>query len=92
MNALPSDVQEFIDAEITNRTFASREDLIAEAVRQLRSRKQQLERLRQELQQARDELDRGEGIELSDERELVAFFDDILARGRERSAACERTR
>jgi Arc/MetJ-type ribon-helix-helix transcriptional regulator len=92
MNALPADVQEYIDAEVSRRTFASREDLIAEAVRQLRLRKQQLEQLRTELQQSRDELDRGEGIDLSGDRELGAFFEDILARGRERSAACGQSR
>ena len=84
MHALPNDIQEFIDTELASKAYSSREELIADAVRQLRSRKEQLEQLRHDIDQARDELERGDGIPITEEGELRAFFDDIRVRGQSR--------
>lgn len=91
MYTLPSDIQDFIDAELADQVYASRDELIAEAVRQLRLRKEQIERLRRDIDQARSELDRGEGIEILDDDGLQSFFDDIRARGQTRLESLGRT-
>lgn len=92
MNALPSDIQDFIDEELANRVYASREELIVDAVRQLRLRKQQIEQLRRDIDQARREIRGGEGIEIAGDDGLSAFFDDIRTRGKARCEAHGRSK
>lgn len=92
MNALPSDIRELIDEELANRACASRDELIIDEVRQMRLRKQQVDQLRHDIDQARSELHRGEGIEIANDSDLSAFFDDIRTRGQARCEAHGRSK
>lgn len=85
--SLPPELQQFVEQELASGRYQTREDVICDALRLLRERK--LHELRREIDAGLQQLDRGEGIELEDERSLQAFFDDIKARGRERLEAHE---
>lgn len=67
--------------EIAARAERSRADLVAEAVDRFIEQEHQLEWLNNELQVAEDELNRGEGIELTDET-IGDFFDQICKEAR----------
>lgn len=90
IDALPPELEQFIEDEIASRKYPSRSELIEDAVRWLRDRKQWLERLRAEVQVGRDQLDRGEGIVLQNEEDLARFFADIQQRGEARYNASRR--
>ena len=85
--SLPPELQQFVDQELASGRYQTREDVICDALRLLRERK--LHELRKEIDAGLQQLDRGEGIEIEDERSLQAFFDEIKAQGRERLEAHE---
>jgi len=84
-HSLPPELQQFVEQELASGKYQTQEDVICDALRLLRERK--LHELRGEIDAGFQQLDRGEGIELPDERSLRAFFDDIKARGRKRLEA-----
>ena len=53
----------------------------------MQEREQKLERLREDLQLGLDDLDSGRAIQINDDEEHRAFFDDIKRRGAERRTA-----
>ena len=85
--SLPPELQQFVEQELASGRYQTREDVICDALRLLRERK--LHELRKEIDAGLQQLDRGEGIEIEDERSLQAFFDEIKAQGRERLEAHE---
>jgi antitoxin ParD1/3/4 len=85
--SLPPELQQFLDQELASGRYQTREDVICDALRLLRERR--LHELRKEIDAGLQQLDRGDGIEIEDDRSLQAFFDDIKARGRERLEAHE---
>ena len=84
IDALPPELEEFVQHELATRAYVSRADLVRDAVRQLRDRKRSIERLRAGVQVGRDQLDRGEAIVLDGDEALDAFFDDVQQRGQAR--------
>ncbi|MGC1274076.1 MAG: type II toxin-antitoxin system ParD family antitoxin [Planctomycetaceae bacterium] len=79
---LPEELERYVSAAVENGEFASREELIADAVRLHRDYAAKLQSLRDDLQVAIDELDRGEGYEFRNEQELHEFFEEIAREGR----------
>jgi antitoxin ParD1/3/4 len=90
--SLPLDLEQFISDEVSRGEFTTREDAIAEAVRQMHEKQQKLEELRAEIQLGIDSLDRGEGIIIRNEEEGRAYLEDIKRRGRERLAKRQETK
>ena len=84
---IPSDFQQFVHTVIDAGSFKNESEVVGEALRLLQERQRRIEELRREIQPALDQLDRGEGIEIKDEKELRLFFEDIKKRGRERLEA-----
>ena len=84
---IPSDFQQFVHTVIDAGSFKNETEVVGEALRLLQERQRRIEELRREIQPALDQLDRGEGIEIKDEKELRAFFEDVKKRGRERLEA-----
>lgn len=82
---LTPDLEEFIQSEVSTGHFASREDLIAAAIRGMRDRQSQLELLRQELALEDDPAD-GESLILETPEDFRAYAEDVIARGKERLA------
>ncbi len=74
---LPPDLQQFVQQELALGKYQSEQDLVQEAVRQLRDQEQNVLRFRAELSKRISALDRGEGVVLESDEELAAFFDDI---------------
>ena len=82
---IPPDLQQFLDQELASGQYRSADEVICAGLRLLRDRR--LYELRSDIQAGLEQLERGEGIELEDQRALRAFFDDIKARGRQRLKA-----
>lgn len=85
VTAISTELEEFVQSELANGHFATREELIMAALRQMRDRKADWEQ-RVEKLIAECDATPGEDIVLHNEEELDAFFEDIMARGRERLA------
>ena len=83
LSGLPADLEQFMEQELAAGKYASREELVAEAVRLLRKRERRVKELREEILPALERLDRGEGEPLDAE--------DIKARGVKRLADQGRT-
>lgn len=83
--AVPPELQRFVEQELASGRYQSAEEVVAEGLRLLRERK--LYELRNDIDAGVEQLDRGEGIELEDEEAIQRFFDDIKARGRIRLEA-----
>lgn len=84
-NGLPADLEQFMEQELAAGKYASREELVAEAVRLLRERERRIKELREEILPALERLDRGEYTEY-DEGSLRDLMEDVKARGRVRLA------
>jgi Arc/MetJ-type ribon-helix-helix transcriptional regulator len=78
INGLPADLEQFMDQDLAAGKSASRDELLAAAVRLLRERERRVKELREEILPALARLDRGEGEPLDAE--------DIKARGMRRLA------
>ena len=84
---LSAELTEFVDREIANGRYQSREQLIADAVQRLQEQSQYEADLRAKIQVGLDELERGEGISIRGDGELRQFFDDIKSECRARHDA-----
>jgi antitoxin ParD1/3/4 len=84
-SGLPADLEQFMEQELAAGKYASREELVAEAVRLLRERERRIKELREEILPALERLDRGEYTEY-DEGSLRDLMEDVKARGRVRLA------
>ena len=80
---LPDELQRYLDDAVARGEFASREELLTDAVRLHRERAERIKALRAEIQKGIDELDRGEVHEIHGDEELRAFFDEIDREGKE---------
>ncbi len=82
---ISTELEEFVQSELANGRFATREELIIAALMHFRDRKTAWE---QRVGQLIAECDAtpGEDTVIHNEEELDAFFDDVMARGRERLA------
>ena len=80
--------EEFIQQAIAGGAFQNRREALDEAVELLKRRQRLLEHIDEGTRQLRE----GEGIELADETELKAFFDEIRAEGAKRYEANKSTR
>jgi putative addiction module CopG family antidote len=85
LNGLPADLEQFMEQELAAGKYASREELVAEAVRLLRERERRVKELREEILPALERLDRGEYTEY-DKGSLRDLIDDVKTRGRTRLA------
>ena len=83
---LPNDLEKFFEAEVSVGHFASRDEVIAAALRMMQERHEKLAALRRDIAIGKEELDRGEGIVLETDEDVEAFVADIIARGEERLA------
>ena len=83
--AIATELEEFVQSELANGHFASREELIIAALQQMRDRKTAWE---QRVSQLIAECDAtpGEDTVLRNDEEIDAFFDEVMASGRERLA------
>jgi antitoxin ParD1/3/4 len=84
--SLPSEYEQFVQGEVASGRFPTPLDVVCEALKQYREQQERLDTLKQEIQMGLDELRRGESIQIRNEAELDAYFDEIEARGRERLA------
>lgn len=91
-DSFPPDVQQFVRQELASGNYRSEEKLVLEAVRFFRDSNLRLKQLREELRVRLERLDRGDAIELDDDKALQTFFDEIesevhqeLAAGRKQS-------
>ncbi len=83
--AISQELEEFVQSEVANGHFATREEVIAAALTQMRDKQMAFEqRVREALAEA--DATPGEDIVLHNEEEIRAFFEDIKTRGRERLA------
>lgn len=85
VTAISTELEEFVQSELAKGNFASREEVIATALIQMRDRQAAREqRVRQMI--AECDATPGEDIVLHNEEELKAYFEDVKTRGRERLA------
>lgn len=82
--SLPPDLDKFVRDEVASGRFQSADDVVREGLRLLRERMQRADALRRDLDEGLEQLERGEGIEISDERAEERFFEEIKTRGAER--------
>jgi putative addiction module CopG family antidote len=78
---LPSDLSQFVKAEVANGNFSSEEQVMIEGVQLLRERKLKLEELRAALKAADEEIERGEYTEY-DQDGLRRLMEEIKQQGR----------
>ena len=83
----PPELQQLLHEGLASGRYQSEEEMLLEAVRLLRQRDTDLDGFKQNLKTRLARLERGEGIELEDDRALRSFFDDIQTRGRQRYEA-----
>ncbi len=76
-------LERFVEQQIANGKYGTREEVLAAGLRLLQAREQELEAIRAVVRVGLDELARGDGIVLEDEEARRAFFEDIKQRGRE---------
>jgi antitoxin ParD1/3/4 len=76
------ELEAIVQRELATGEYQSETDVVLRAVKLLEQLR--LHSLRKQVQVGLNELDHGEAIELSDREGLRVFFDDIIARGRER--------
>ena len=83
--AISTELEEFVQSELANGHFATREELVAAALMQMRDRQAAFE---QRVREAIAECDAtpGEDIVLKSPEDFEAFAESIKARGRERLA------
>ncbi len=83
--AISQDLEEFMQSEVANGRFASREEVITAGLTLLRDRRAEFaQRVRDAL--AAGDATPGDNVVIHNEAELDAFFEDIKSRGRERLA------
>lgn len=81
--SISQDLEEFMQSEVANGHFASREEVIAAGLTLLRDRQSAfIQRVREFI--AESDATPGEDIVLHNAEELRAFCEDIKKRGRER--------
>jgi putative addiction module CopG family antidote len=85
INGLPEDLEQFVEQELASGKYASRDELVTEAVRLLRERERRLKGLREKILPALERLDRGEYTEYN-EGSLRDLIDNVKVRGRARLA------
>jgi len=81
--SVSTEFESFINDEVSSGRFRSREEVVAEALRQFREREEKLEKLRSDIQNGIDQLESGESTLISTEDEHVRFFEGIKQLGRE---------
>jgi antitoxin ParD1/3/4 len=86
IGSLPPEYEQFVQAEVASGRFDSPGDVVCEALKQYQERQKRIAAVKEEIQIGLDELRKGEYLEIRSEAELDAYFDDIVARGRERLA------
>ena len=88
---LTPEQQELVQGYMRLGGYATEHDVIDDALDRLMEdlaiASHGREELKASLRRGREELDRGEGLELQGDEELVAYFDGVIARGRARLAA-----
>jgi antitoxin ParD1/3/4 len=89
-DAIPSDLEQFVNEQVAAGEYRSQDEVVVAGLQILREVKRRQAAFREQVQVGIDQLDRGEGIELSQD-ELRAFFDDVQARGRERYEASRKS-
>ncbi len=86
---LPPELQAFVEQQIAHGEYASFREMVQESIRFLKHlsdvRENRLEALRRDIQVGIDQLDRGEGIEFTDDH-----VEKVKQRGREILAARRR--
>jgi antitoxin ParD1/3/4 len=83
---IPPEFAEFLEQELATGQYDSASDVVCQGLRLLKDHKKRLEELRSAIRVGEDQIARGESIEINDEHELKAFFDDIQQRGQARWA------
>ncbi|MEX2141566.1 MAG: type II toxin-antitoxin system ParD family antitoxin [Pirellulales bacterium] len=78
IESLPSDIQHFIQAQVSAGKYSSEADVVIEAVKLLRDQEENYQRFRAEVQRRLKSLDEGNYIELNGDEELAQFFDGLL--------------
>ena len=81
--AISQELEDFVRTEVANGHFASREEVIAAALKQMRDGRAAFEERAIEAIAEADATP-GEDLVLHNEEELRAYFEDIKSRGRER--------
>ena len=83
---ISSELEEFVQTEVSRGHFASRDEVISAALRLMRDQKAAWEeRVREAI--AEGDATSADDIVFNNEAEVEAFFEDINARGRKRLAA-----
>ena len=77
--SLPADIEQFVHQVVSEGNYPNEQEVVADAIRQLRDSKVWHQRLRAEIGEALASVDRGEGIEIDSDEELAAFFDELEA-------------
>lgn len=75
--SIPSEFAQFVDREIASGKFRSQEEVVAEALRLLRTREEKWDELRSDIEQGLDALDRGEFTKVSTAEDRAALVDRI---------------
>jgi len=81
---LPPELDQFVKDQVAQGKYQTESEVLSDAVRLMQERDRRLESLRREIDRGLEQLDRGEFIELTNENDLRAFFEDIKAGGRQR--------
>lgn len=77
IESLPSDIQHFIQVQVSAGKYSSETDVVVEAVKLLRDHEENYQRLRAEVQRRLKSVDEGNFIELNGDEELAQFFEEL---------------
>ena len=80
--SFPAELQRLIQVELATGNYVDEDELLLYAMQALQERKEEIQQWKAEVHGRIEALNRGEGIELEDERALRAFADDIKSEGR----------
>lgn len=86
IESLPSDIQHFIQAQVSTGRYSSEADVVVEAVKLLRDQEENYQRFRAEVQRRLQSLDEGNYIELNGDEELAQFFEELKQEVRDKYA------
>ncbi|MHB8898286.1 MAG: ribbon-helix-helix domain-containing protein [Thermoguttaceae bacterium] len=80
--SFPAELEQLVQRQLASGNYANEDEVLLEAMKALSEREALLQQWKAEIQDRIDSLDRGEGIELEDERALRAFSEKVKNEGR----------
>ena len=90
--SLTPELEKFVQSKVDSRMYRTASEVVCDALRIMEDHHAKFEAFKREMQAGLDQLDRGEYIEIRDEKDAQALCERIKRNGRARLAAKNRRR